>query len=83
MTKEEIYLAFHDHMAEVPHLGGSHVVYELSPMELLATVQSLLALERDRCATVCDEIGKGWLASHQRVKSYAANDLAELIRRLK
>lgn len=83
MTKEELLLAVHDHMVEVPHLGGSHVVYEFSPMELLNTVQTLLALERDRCAVVCSEVGQSWKDNYQPVKSQAAEDLANLIRRLK
>jgi len=83
MTREEIYLALHDHMVDVPHLGGSHVMYEFSPQELLNKVQALLALERDRCAVVCEEIGKGWKDSYQPVKGQAADDLADLIRRLK
>lgn len=83
MTREEIYLAMHDHMVEVPHLGGSHVMYEFSPTELLNKVQSLLALERDRCAIVCEEIGVGWKDSYQPIKEMAANDLADIIRRLK
>lgn len=83
MTREEIYLAMHDHMVEVPHLGGSHVMYEFSPTELLNKVQSLLALERDRCAIVCEEIGVGWKESYQPIKEMAANDLADIIRRLK
>lgn len=83
MTREEVYLAMHDHMVEVPHLGGSHVVYEFSPQELLNKVQSLLALERDRCAVVCEEIGKSWKESYQPIKSSAADDLADIIRRLK
>jgi hypothetical protein len=83
MTREEIYLALHDHMVEVPHLGGSHVVYEFSPQELLNKVQALLSLERDRCAIVCEEIGKGWKENYQPIKSQAADDLADIIRRLK
>lgn len=83
MTREEIYLAMHDHMVEVPHLGGSHVMYEFSPTELLNKVQSLLALERDRCAIVCEEIGVGWKDNYQPIKEMAANDLADIIRRLK
>ena len=83
MTREEVYLAMHDHMVEVPHLGGSHVVYEFSPQELLNKVQALLALERDRCAVVCEEIGKGWKENYQPIKSQAADDLADIIRRLK
>ena len=83
MTREEIYLAMHDHMVEVPHLGGSQVVYEFSPTELLSKVQSLLALERDRCAVVCEEIGVSWKDSYQPIKEMAANDLADIIRRLK
>jgi hypothetical protein len=83
MTREEIYLALHDHMVEVPHLGGSHVVYEFSPQELLNKVQALLAMERDRCAVVCEEIGNGWKDSYQAVRSDAAYDLADLIRHLK
>lgn len=83
MTREEVYLAMHDHMVEVPHLGGSHVVYEFSPQELLHKVQALLSLERDRCAIVCEEIGKSWSANYQPVKGQAANDLADILRRLK
>lgn len=83
MTREEIYLAMHDHMVDVPHLGGSHVVYEFSPQELLNKVQALLALERDRCAVVCEEIGVAWKNNYQPVKESAANDLADIIRRLK
>lgn len=73
----------HDHMVEVPHLGGSHVMYEFSPTELLNKVQSLLALERDRCAVVCEEIGVGWKDGYQPIKGLAADDLADIIRRLK
>lgn len=83
MTREEIYLAMHDHMVEVPHLGGSHVVYEFSPQELLNKVQALLALERDRCAVVCDSIGASWIENYQPIKGLAAEELADLIRRLK
>ena len=83
MTREEIYLAMHDHMVEVPHLGGSHVVYEFLPQELLDAVQKLLALERDRCAIVCEEVGKGWKENYQPIKSLAADDLANLFRILK
>ena len=83
MTREEIYLAMHDHMVDVPHLGGSHVMYEFSPSELQAKVQALLALERDRCAVVCSEVGKAWKESYQAVKAEAADDLADLIRQLK
>lgn len=83
MTREEIYLAMHDHMVDVPHLGGSHVMYEFSPSELQAKVQALLALERDRCAVVCEEIGKSWKENYQPIKSQAADDLADVIRRLK
>jgi hypothetical protein len=70
-------------MMEVPHLGGSHVVYELSPNELIETIQSLLSLERDRCAQVCDAISDSWRGSYQPVKSMAAEDIADIIRRLK
>lgn len=83
MTREEIYLAMHDYMVEVPHYGGSHVVYEFSPQELLLKVQSLLAMERDRCALVCDDIGMSWRINYQAVKAEAADDIADLIRRLK
>lgn len=83
MTREEIYLAMHDHMVEVPHLGGSHVVYEFSPQELLNKVQSLLSLERDRCAIVCEMIGKSWKENYQPIKGIAADDLADLLRMLK
>jgi hypothetical protein len=83
MTREEVYLAMHDHMVEVPHLGGSHVVYEFSPQELLNKVQALLSLERDRCAIVCEKIGSSWKENYQPIKSSAADDLADIIRRLK
>jgi hypothetical protein len=83
MTREEIYLAFHDHMVDVPHLGGSHVVYELLPHELLEVIQSLLSIERDRCAQVCDVVGDGWKESYQAVRADAAYDIADVLRRLK
>jgi hypothetical protein len=83
MNREHIYLAVHDHMVEVPHLGGSHVVYEFSPQELLNKVQSLLEAERERCAKVCDEISDSWRGNYQPVKSMAADDIADIIRRLK
>jgi hypothetical protein len=83
MTKEEIYLAFHDHMIDVPHLGGSHVAYELSPNELLEVIQSLLSLERDRCAQVCDSFSDSWRVSYQPIKAMAAEDIADILRKLK
>jgi hypothetical protein len=83
MTREEIYLAMHDHMVEVPHLGGSHVVYEFSPQELINAVQSLLALERDRCSVICNEVGDAWKNSYQAVRADTAYDIADLLRRLK
>lgn len=83
MTREEIYLALHDHMVEVPHYGGSHVVYEFSPQELINAVQSLLSSERERCALVCDGVSMSWRIGYQAVKAEAADDIADLIRRLK
>ena len=83
MTREEVYLAMHDHMVEVPHLGGSHVVYEFSPQELLNKVQALLALERDRCSVICTEVGDAWKKSYQAVRADTAYDIADLLRRLK
>ena len=83
MTREEIYRVMHDHMVEVPHYGGSHVVYEFLPQELINKVQSLLAMERDRCALVCDDVGMSWRVNYQAVTAEAADDLADLIRRLK
>ena len=58
-------------------------MYEFSPQELLLKVQSLLAMERDRCALVCDDIGMSWRINYQAVKAEAADDIADLIRRLK
>jgi hypothetical protein len=70
-------------MVEVPHYGGSHVVYEFFPQELINAVQSLLASERERCALVCDDVSMSWRVGYQAVKAEAADDLADLIRRLK
>ncbi len=45
MTREEIYLAAHDHLVMVPHSGGSHIVYEFLPQELITFVQKLMEQE--------------------------------------
>jgi hypothetical protein len=70
-------------MVEVPHLGGSHVVYEFSPQELLNKVQSLLEAERERVAQLCDDLSDSWRDNYQPVKAMAAEDIADIIRRLK
>jgi hypothetical protein len=70
-------------MVEVPHLEGSHVVYEFSPQELLNKVQSLLEAERERVAQLCDDLSDSWRDNYQPVKAMAAEDIADIIRRLK
>lgn len=47
MTREEIYLAAHDHLVQVPHLGGSRIVYEFLPQELLDFVTKLMIVEAE------------------------------------
>ena len=42
MTREEIFLAAHDHLVQVPHSGGSHIVYEFLPLELVAFVNKII-----------------------------------------
>lgn len=83
MNTAEIFLAVHDNITEVPFMDGTRIVYEFTPAELVSSIQKLLADERERCASICDDIGKAWKKDYQPIRAMAAEDLADIIRKVK
>ena len=83
MTKEEILLAAHDHLVDHNLLDKKVLTYEFEPQELIDLVQRLLAAERERCAVICERIGVEWKGDYQAIRAMAAEDLADIIRRVK